>query len=149
MTTCVEQSVLPTIIYPSTLSDYLKQLLPNARATDMSIKACASLDSVTRAGWDLFYAALSGFAQEDHGVFGLGTAMDRAECYGAELQQRQLQLSKTCTLAVPVFNPGSNTSNFSKIMQYAAWGVGAFAFAYAIGKVADVVVPLLPKRKAA
>jgi len=143
--------ILPTVIYPSTVADYNKRLLAAAGGTDASVKACsARLDSATTTGWALFYAAASSFAQEEPGWFGLGSRMDRAESYGAELAAWQDKLSRAgCPLGVPVFNPNTPPTDLSKIVQYAAWGVGAFAFAYAIGKVADVVVPLLPKRKAA
>lgn len=143
-------SILPTIIYPSTVTDYNKRLLAVAGGTDTSVKACTSLDATTRTSWTLFYAALVGFANEDPGWFGLGSRMDRAESYGAELAAWQDKLAKVCSLGVPQFNPNTPPTDLTKLAQYAAWGVGAFAFAYAVGKLADVVVPLLPaKRRAA
>jgi hypothetical protein len=142
-------TLLPTIIYPATVSDYNKRLLAAAGGTDTSVKACTTLDSSTRTSWTLFYAALVGFSNEDPGWFGLGSRMDRAESYGAELAAWQDKLSKVCALGVPQFNPNTPPTDLAKITQYVAWGVGAFAFAYAVGKVADVVIPILPKRRAA
>src|SRR4029077_19108199 len=142
--------ILPTVIYPSTVADYNKRLLAAAGGTDARGKACsARLDSATTTGWPLFYAAASSFAQEEPGWVGLGSRMDRAESYGAELAAWQDKLSKVCALGVPQFNPNTPPTDLAKITHYVAWGVGAFAFAYAVGKVADVVIPILPKRRAA
>ena len=140
--------ILPTIIYPSTVTDYNARLLAAAGGTDASVKACSALDTQTKTSWALFYAALSSFVAEDVGIFGLGSRMDRAESYGSELAVWQEKLSKTCALGVPLFNPNTPPTDVVKLLQYIAWGAAAVAGAYVIGRVLDYV-PLPPKRKTA
>jgi hypothetical protein len=141
--------VLPTIIYPSTVTDYNKRLLAAAAGTDASVKACTGkLDVQTQTSWQLFYAALSSFALEEPGIWGLGSRMDRAESYGSELAAWQDKLSKTCALGLPMFNPNQPPTDLVKLVQYVAWGAGAIAAAYVVGQVVSVI-PSLPKRKAA
>lgn len=141
--------ILPTIIYPSTVTDYNTRLQAAAAGTDTSVKACTTLDTQTKTGWALFYAALSSFTAEDIGIFGLGSRMDRAESYGSELAVWQEKLSKTCALGVPLFNPNTPPTDVVKLLQYIAWGAGAIAGAYVIGRVLDYVPIPTTKRKAA
>ena len=129
--------ILPSIIYPSTVSDEQARLAAALTGTNASVTACAQLDPSTRTSWGLFYATALGFTKESPGIFGLGTMMDRAQNYEAELLAWQKTLAKTCPLGIPQFdtNPPFNTD----ALQYIAWGLGAVAGAYLVGQVLSFV----------
>lgn len=136
--------ILPTIIYPSTVTDYNARLKAAVDGTNLSVQNCQTLDSATQTSWGLFYSAVTSFVQEDPGIWGLGARMDRAESYSQELLSWQNQIAKSCKLAVPTFDPTPpGSGDLVKVVQYLAWGAGALAIAYTVGQVISVV----PKSK--
>lgn len=141
--------ILPSIIYPSTVSDEQARLKAALLGTNTSVQACTQLDAQTKTSWGLFFGAALGFCDESPGIFGLGTMMDRAQSYENELVAWQGRLAKTCTLSVPGFDPNApdaSTQSAVKAIQYVAWGLGALAGAYVVGQIVSVI-PKPPSRK--
>jgi hypothetical protein len=134
--------ILPSIIYPSTVSDEQARLKAALTATNNAVASCAQLDATTRSNWTLFYGAALGFCNETPGWFGLGTMMDRVQSYETELVSWQATLGKTCTLGVPGFDPNvpnPGTQAAVQALQYVAWGLGALAGAYIVGQVISII----------
>jgi len=138
--------ILPCIIYPSTAKAAASELLANVEGTNASVVACAGLDDTTRSNWTTFYSTVKPFLQEDPGLWGLGTRMDRIASYAEDLYAWQQQLSqKTCAVSVPVVDPTAIPPETSQLLNLAHWGlyaVVAVAGAYGIGKVIEI----LPRR---
>jgi hypothetical protein len=126
---------LPTIIYPSTVADEQARLKAALDGTNTAVNACASLDPTTKTTWGLFYASANGFCNEKPGLFGLGSMMDRAQKYEDELVSWQTAKLTGCA-GVVVYSPASNSTSG---LQYLAWGVGAVAGAYIVGKIVSVI----------
>ena len=135
--------VLPSIIYPSTVADEQKRLAAALDGTNTSVAACASLDTPSRTAWGLFYGAALGFTKEDPGYFGLGTMMDRAQSYEAELLAWQQKLSSSCSLGIPLFDPNPPTS--PQIFSYIMWTAIALGGAYVVGQVVAFVPKPAPR----
>lgn len=133
---------LPSIIYPGTVRDEQARLGAALAGTNASVVGCVALDAPTRISWGLFYAAAVAFTKEDPGIWGLGTMMDRAQSYEAELVAWQSKLSLTCKLGVPVFDPNP-PSGVDKTIQYVAWAAGIIAGAYVVAQI----IPLIPKKR--
>lgn len=133
--------ILPTIVYPATVQNEQARLAAALDGTDSSVQACTTLDAATKTSWGLFYATARGFTREAPGWFGLGSMMDRAEKYEAELLSWQQKLASSCTLGVPLFNP--NPPEVSQGLQYLAWGVGTISAAYIVGQIISVI----PRRR--
>jgi hypothetical protein len=92
---------LPTIIYPSTVKDAQTQMAASVSGVDQSVQTCRELDPATTASWVLFRDAILAFCNEDPGIWGLGSRMDRVESYQTELYAWQQFLAGKCTTSVP------------------------------------------------
>lgn len=138
--------ILPTVIYPSTLSDEQMRLGAALDGTNVGVKACTTLDEPTRTSWGLFYETARGFTKEDPGIWGLGSKMDRAQSYEDELLAWQQKLSKAgCNLAVPMFNPNPPPTSALQALQYVAYAAVALGGAYVVGQLFSFI-PRAPKR---
>jgi len=130
---------LPTIIYPSTVRDAQAQLLTSAQGVDTEVQACTGLDQATGQAWVLFLQGLTAFCNEDPGIWGLGSRMDRVESYQTELYAWQQSLHQLCTNVTPTTPepeaPPINGGPWLPVAHLGLYAVIGVAGAYAVGQL--------------
>jgi hypothetical protein len=99
---------LPSIEFPSDMKAAIVQLQQSAKATDDSVRACATLDQPTRASWGVFYIGLVDFTTSNANPSVLdmtGGLVQRANSYQQQLYAWQQKIAKVCPLTLPPLPP--------------------------------------------
>ena len=130
---------LPTIIYPSTVRDAQAQLLAAANGVTSEVNACQGLDASTKDAWVLFLQTLTAFCNEDPGIWGLGSRMDRVESYQTELYAWQTSLHLLCTNVTPTTPepeaPPKNGGPWVPVAQLGLYATLAVAGVYGLSLI--------------
>lgn len=138
---------LPTIIYPSTVKDAQAQLLASAEGIDGAVQACSGLDAATKSSWTFFFGTLKAFCQEDPGIWGLGSRMDRVESYQTELFAWQNTISSANCQGVPAVpqpeQPSPGGGPWLPVAQLGLYTVLGVAGVYGLTQVLQKI----PSRK--
>jgi hypothetical protein len=155
------RGLLPHLVFPADIIAVQQRLLAAAQGTDESVKACATLDTPTRASWNHFFAAVQQFCAlvpvvllptGVNEVATTGALMDQAEAYEDELFAWQHRLALTCTLTVPLFDPNAASKGQGdqvvSVFKYVAIAAGFVATAYGVAKLVELIphpAPRAPK----
>lgn len=136
--------ILPTIVYPSTVSDAQAALLANAQGTNSAVQSCNNAPAALVSGWTSFFSTLSVFCAEQPGWFGLGSMMDQVESYQQQLYTWQQSLASAGCTGVVATNPTPPLLSVgsTSILQWTMYAAVAAAGAYVVGKFVEVAVPI-------
>lgn len=129
------------IIWPWTVKDCKAQLLANAAAWDVAVKA-GGCTSDQLASWEAFYAPLVAFAKEDVSIWGLGSQMDRCQSWEDALYTWQTGMKASCqNIAAPVINPNPYVapSPWIDVAKWTAIAAVTIGGAYGVGRVVTLI----------
>jgi hypothetical protein len=123
--------LLPKIVWPSDVDDYVSRLDPQFRATDAGVKACGSLASGVTTAWGDFLRSWETFKKDASCVFGCANKYDTAQRFETELASWQLFIrSQGCSLLAPDVAPPKDGSD---LLKWAVVGLVVAAAVYTVG----------------
>jgi len=140
-----------------------KQLLEQAQAVDTAVQQCNGLTSDQVSQWNIFMTDLTNFCNTQFDWFqttypdgttqftlpGWGDVGDQLNNFQNQLLSRQQDLSQYCNLGVPNVTTNAQETpdqTATTMLGYVAVAASFIAGAYAIGRIAQVVIAYKPER---
>lgn len=93
--------VLPRVVWPGDVADYVARLDPQMRATDAAARACSSLPASTLSAWSEFFSSWGKFKADASCFFGCANKFDACAQFERELSAWQELIGKSCKLVGP------------------------------------------------
>lgn len=124
--------VLPKVVWPGDVADYVARLDPQMRATDATATACAALGAPTLKAWGDFFASWGAFKKDSSCFFGCANKFDTCAQFERELAAWQELIGKSCKLVGPAVSAPPDDS----AIKWIAAAVIVVAVVYAAGPIA-------------
>jgi hypothetical protein len=123
--------VLPKVVWPGDVADYVARLDPQMRATHAAAASCAELPPATLKAWTDFFGSWGAFKKDATCFFGCANKFDTCAQFERDLVGWQELIGKSCKLVgPPVSAPPDDTA-----IKWMAAAVIVVAVVYAAGPI--------------